>query len=182
MKYYHFHLITNKTDVFTDEQLFDLSDRLYEAGCDDATVAVTNGTLYLSFDREADSYEDAVLSALKDVENVQGLRVMSVDAGDWVGLTDAAELAGITKSTLSRYSKGSRGTGGFPSPKRKIDSKNPLWRWAEIAAWLKARGKASDELVQSAEFTETINLSLQLRDSKHYQDVMNTLNKMQAVH
>ncbi|MFV0574073.1 MAG: helix-turn-helix transcriptional regulator [Vibrio sp.] len=180
MTTYKFHLITNKTDVFTDEQLFSLSDGLYEAGCDDATVAVTNGTLFLSFDREAEHFQDAVLSAIKDVESVFELRVISVDASDWVGLTDAAEMAGMTKSALSRYSKGTRGTGGFPCPKRKINSKNPLWRWAEIAEWLKQNGKANEELVKSAKFTETINLSLQLRDSEHYQKVMATLDKVNA--
>lgn len=178
MRHYHFHLITNKTDVLTDEQLFELSDLLYEAGCDDGTVAVMNGTLYVSFDRESDSYEDAVISALNDVEKIDSLRVVSVDAGEWVGLTDAAILSGITKSTLSRYSKGNRGSGGFPSPKRKIDSKNPLWKWSEIAAWLNAHGKASEELAKNAEFTETINASLQMRNVTFYKNAKELLGKL----
>lgn len=47
-------------------------DALYEAGCDDALVAVINDTLYLDFDREASSFDEAVLSARRDIEKAGG--------------------------------------------------------------------------------------------------------------
>ena len=47
-------------------------DRLYEAGCSDALVAVLSGTLYLDFDREAPSFNAAVRSAEQDVERAGG--------------------------------------------------------------------------------------------------------------
>ena len=47
-------------------------DRLYEAGCDDASVAVVGGQLYLDFDRDAASFSAAVQSAQKDVERAGG--------------------------------------------------------------------------------------------------------------
>ena len=47
-------------------------DALFEAGCDDALVAVVNGTLFLDFDRDGPSFEDAVKSASRDVELAGG--------------------------------------------------------------------------------------------------------------
>lgn len=47
-------------------------DALFEAGCDDALVAVVNGTLFLDFDRDGLSFEDAVKSASRDVELAGG--------------------------------------------------------------------------------------------------------------
>lgn len=47
-------------------------DTLYDAGCQDALVAVVNDTLYLDFDREAATYDDAVRSARRDVEKAGG--------------------------------------------------------------------------------------------------------------
>ena len=47
-------------------------DRLYDAGCDDALVAVVDGQLYLDFDRDAADFDAAVQSAQKDVESAGG--------------------------------------------------------------------------------------------------------------
>jgi len=52
-------------------------DRLYEAGCSDALVAILGGSLYLDFDREAVSFDAAVQSAKQDVERAGG-RVIEV--------------------------------------------------------------------------------------------------------
>jgi hypothetical protein len=54
-------------------------DRLYDAGCSDALPAVVNGTLFLDFDRDASSFEEAVKTARRDVEAAGGkvVRVMS---------------------------------------------------------------------------------------------------------
>jgi hypothetical protein len=53
-------------------------DALFEAGCDDATILVQAGRVYLEFDREAPSLENATLSAIRDVRRA-GLRVLRVD-------------------------------------------------------------------------------------------------------
>jgi hypothetical protein len=47
-------------------------DALYEAGCDDALIAVVNGTMFLDFHRAGLSFEDAVKSAFRDVEAAGG--------------------------------------------------------------------------------------------------------------
>lgn len=42
---------------------------LFEAGCDDALIHIKNGAVYLEFDREAFFLEEAVISAIKDVQS-----------------------------------------------------------------------------------------------------------------
>ena len=55
-------------------------DALYEAGCDDATICVRNGCVFLAFTRRAPSLKDAVLSAFRDVRKANiGARVARVD-------------------------------------------------------------------------------------------------------
>jgi hypothetical protein len=52
---------------------------LYEAGCDDALIAVVNGTMLLDFHRDGLSFEDAVKSASDNIELAGGkvVRVVS---------------------------------------------------------------------------------------------------------
>ncbi len=47
-------------------------DRLFEAGCGDALVAVIENTLFVDFDREAATYEAAISSATHDIEVAGG--------------------------------------------------------------------------------------------------------------
>jgi hypothetical protein len=52
-----------------DEDTLELEDALFEAGCDDALINFRSRTVYLDFDREASSFEEAILSAIKQVES-----------------------------------------------------------------------------------------------------------------
>jgi len=56
-------------------------DALMAAGCDDALILVVNGELRLDFDREAKSYDDAVKSAILDIEKAGG-KVLFVERSD----------------------------------------------------------------------------------------------------
>ena len=61
-----------------DPRRDDYEDTLFEAGCDDALIAVVDDVLYLDFDREASSFDAAVTSAKKSVDRAGGhvVRVM----------------------------------------------------------------------------------------------------------
>jgi len=52
---------------------------LYEAGCDDALICVVGGAIFLDFDREAHSFEEAVKSAVLNIEKAGGV-VASIKA------------------------------------------------------------------------------------------------------
>jgi hypothetical protein len=47
-------------------------DALFEAGCGDALVAVIGDDLFLDFDREAPSFEEAIRSATLNIEKAGG--------------------------------------------------------------------------------------------------------------
>lgn len=73
MNVYSFTLRIEGADIMTDAA----QHALFEAGCDDATFAVSNGTQTGDFDRQAADF--AVASAIKAVESaVPGARVVEV--------------------------------------------------------------------------------------------------------
>ncbi len=71
MARHHFVLVTDGMDLLEWETL----DALYEAGCGDATV----GHHTLEFDRAASTRDEALCSALRDVESVPGVRVLRIE-------------------------------------------------------------------------------------------------------
>jgi hypothetical protein len=64
------------TDIRTDNEYYE--DALYNAGCTDALVVIKDGELFLDFDRQAPSYDLAVQSATRSVQQAGG-RVIGVD-------------------------------------------------------------------------------------------------------
>lgn len=48
-----------------------ISDKLFQVGCDDATISLQNKMLIISFDREAITLEKAIVSAISDVESAK---------------------------------------------------------------------------------------------------------------
>jgi hypothetical protein len=62
MKTYNFTFIISKPSV--DE--LKAANLLYENNCDDALFGVSNGIYEIEFDRDAESYDGAKRSAVKD--------------------------------------------------------------------------------------------------------------------
>lgn len=71
MRRFTFTLFVEGRDLQMDE----VADALFEAGCDDALGGSSEGFQFLDFDREAGSADEAVRSAVADVESVEGLKV-----------------------------------------------------------------------------------------------------------
>jgi len=162
MNTYEFSLVLSGVDINTPN----LEDTLFEAGCDDGLICSYNDTIYIDFMREANSYKEAVMSAIKNVESSPlEAKVVSVDAGDFVGISDIAQLSDISKKTISAYKDGKRGPGEFPNPIYRLKNTNPLWRWSDVATWLADNGKVNIELAQHALVTEAFNKALAQRNS-----------------
>jgi len=90
MPVYEFEIVL-ADPVEANEQL---ADRLFEAGCDDGTLASCDGRTTVGFAREADSLEEAVRSAVRDVLAAEQ-RVASVEPVDRAVFTRInAELTG----------------------------------------------------------------------------------------
>ena len=70
---YEFSLILTAPEV-TDE----VADKLYETGCDDASILTRDGVTRLQFDRQASNLDEALASAIQSVERA-GLAVARVE-------------------------------------------------------------------------------------------------------
>lgn len=70
------------TIYFTGDD--DISDStcnaIYDAGAHDATLARINGRVQIAFDREANTFADAVFSAMRDLKKVTGLQITGIQA------------------------------------------------------------------------------------------------------
>lgn len=73
MKSFNFILILADVTVLTEE----MAEKLYAAGCDDASPSSSEGVVEVEFDREAESESAAIDSARADVEKA-GFRVRSI--------------------------------------------------------------------------------------------------------
>ena len=115
----------------------ELVERLGEAGCDDALVGIGQpGRLALEFTREADSADAAVRSALADVRSaVPSARLIEV-APDLVGLTDVAEIVGVSRQNMRKLMLAHPGS--FPAPVHEGSAS--IWHLADVLAWLQAKG------------------------------------------
>ncbi|MGC1274412.1 MAG: helix-turn-helix transcriptional regulator [Planctomycetaceae bacterium] len=138
-------------------------DRLYEAGLDDATLALRYGRAYATFSREAASMKEAVLSAIADVRDAGvGANVLRVDECNLVTQAEIARRSGRSRQMIHQYINGKRGPGGFPPPVCDLCEGSPLWAWCEVASWLFENNLVKEELFRDAEEIDAINLALEL--------------------
>jgi len=162
-----------------------LSDALYTRGCDDALICFYGSSVYVEFDREADSLHSAIESAVFDIENAGiGALVVSVDSA-LVGLSDIAELSGLTRQAITLLKDGLRGKGDFPGPVQRISGQSPLWDWSEVASWLLNCGRldnkdnqARESLVSNAKTLSKWNLALRLRASSDISEIEKIANSL----
>jgi hypothetical protein len=74
VKTYAFDVILKDAPEVTDDQ----ADGLFAAGCDDGTPAACGGIAWIHFDRQAPSLEEAIRSAVTQVQQA-GLTVSKVE-------------------------------------------------------------------------------------------------------
>lgn len=139
MTTHQFTLIVEGPDLQHEAQV----NALFEAGCDDATVGRLGAIQYLDFDREAESFAEAVLEAAEAIESAGvGARVVHLEPDDLVTMTEIAERTGRTRESVRLLISAQRGPGRFPAPATHFKSRRRMWRWQEVAAWFaKARGE-----------------------------------------
>lgn len=146
-----------------DHEAEDFEDHLFEAGCDDATISVQKGLINLDFNREARSFNHALRSAIRDVESA-GARVVHVEPGHLVSLSDIAARVGLTRAAVSHYAKGKRSS-GFPVPVMRVTTESPLWDWVEVARWFRREGRLTMHDLLRARLVRSINVSIMARNA-----------------
>lgn len=156
MPTYNFTLMISRPEVDEDTA----TDRLYEAGCDDALFSVSGGSYELEFDREAPCLKEAVLSAIRDVKSANtGSCVLRVVPDDLVNANAIAQRTGRTRQAVGLWTRGERGK-DFPPPVTKVGG-SLVWSWARVAEWLHRRGEADAATVHDAEALIEINAVLE---------------------
>ncbi|MAL00558.1 AlpA family transcriptional regulator [Neopusillimonas maritima] len=120
-----------------DSDLDALVEQLGGAGCDDALVGVGQaGRLALEFSREAESAAEAVRTALVDVKGAIPTARLIEASPDLVGLTDVADIVGVSRQAMRKLMVTHRET--FPMPVHEGSAS--IWHLAEVLDWLRARG------------------------------------------
>ena len=69
MTTWEFTAVLSGVDEISDE----LAEALYEAGCDDGTVGSSCGIAKVSFAREVPSLQEAIRSAIADIQQAGGV-------------------------------------------------------------------------------------------------------------
>ena len=162
------------------ETTLHLEDSLYEAGCDDALINFRNGAVYLDFDREATSLEEAVISAIKDVKSASvDAEIASVTPENLVTEAEIAKRLNTNRQTVSLWIKGERRK-LFPHPIMRLSEKSPLWNWSDVVNWLYDNKIINDkELVENALFFANINAALEERDKQTRETRHSLLEKIE---
>ncbi len=83
-----------------DLQAEPLIDELFEAGCDDATIGRSDGVQYVDFDREAATLGAAILSAVRDLDQFEGVRVTGIIDIEPAPATDIAAPTEAVRHTI----------------------------------------------------------------------------------
>ena len=156
-----FVLLVEGIDAITAE----LEEALAAVGCDDALVGLRNGVVHLDFDRQAESVEAAVVSAIRDVESAGvHARVFRVEPDDFVSQAEIARRLDRPRETVRLWIEGERGPAGFPRPYSGTTGRSLVWRWRDVVGWLQTNHRLSDEaIVAKAEAIARVNDALDLR-------------------
>jgi predicted DNA-binding transcriptional regulator AlpA len=137
-------------------------ERLGAAGCDDATIGVgQSGRIALLFSREASSAFEALVSALKDIKRVVPSARL-VEAGpDFVGLTDVAEVAGVSRQNMRKLML----THAIDFPPPVHEGSASVWHLSDVLDWLTERGgyDIKADVADVAKSAKQINLAKEVR-------------------
>ena len=144
-------------------------DRIVEylgaAGCNDALVGTGQaGRIALDFTREAASAKQAVFSALEDVRRAIPTAKLIEVAPDFVGLSELAELIGVSRQNMRKLSIAHKDT--FPIAMHEGSA--ALWHLSPILLWLKERAyPIKQSLLDTAYIAMQINLAKEARQIEH---------------
>lgn len=160
MNEYEFTLKFRLPDGSTDPEQF--VDALAATGCDDALVGIgQRGRIALDFSREAETAQDAIASAVRDVKRaIPGVDLVEASP-DLVGLTDVAEILGFTRQNMRKLMVNNVAT--FPAAIH--EGSLSLWHLATVLKWLgdDQRRPINESLLEIANANMNLNIAKEAR-------------------
>jgi predicted DNA-binding transcriptional regulator AlpA len=132
-------------------------ERLGEAACDDALIGIGQpGRIALKFTREAKSAKQAIVSALEDVKRAIPAAKLIEAGPDFVGLTDVAELLGVSRQNVRKLML--THAASFPAPVHEGSA--AIWHLEPVLQWLRSKGgyNISEPQIDVAHISMQINL------------------------
>ncbi|HUN34924.1 MAG TPA: hypothetical protein VMU95_23220 [Trebonia sp.] len=123
------------------------ADALYGA-FDDGSIITGDGGTAIEFTRDAPSWTDAFVTAIRDIEGaVPGLRVIGAGQENLVSTLEIAHRTGRSREAVRLWAAGKRGPGGFPAPAWESPGGERFWPWADVAHWVRDRMNLAVEVV-----------------------------------
>jgi hypothetical protein len=160
---FEFTLILSGVNAITAE----VEDAVYQAGCDDALLGKRNGAVYLDFNRSGESFHDAMVSAIRQVESCGlNIRVIGIEPSVYVPQAEIARRLESTRESVRLLAEGKRRGGAFPPPVGGIKSRSPLWNWAFLLAQLEASSHVDPDTRRRADALMDMYLALEIRQNK----------------
>lgn len=137
MPTWEFTLVVEGADLQDEERI----DRLFDAGLDDATASRSGGVQLVDIAREAETYREALFTALRQLRGATGdtVRVVRVEPDQLVTMAEIAERYGRSRESIRLLIAGERGPGDFPAPLSHGAERSRLWRWSDVLEWFRAR-------------------------------------------
>ncbi len=155
---YDFALILSGVHELTTE----VEDALFKAGCDDATLSIQYGNIYMEFSRTSPTLIQAILSAIQNVQQADiGAQVCRVNECDLVTQSEIARRIDRTRQSVHQYIKGTRGPGGFPAPVCYMPDGVPFWTWCSVSYWLWQNDMIRPDELERAQTIAAINNALE---------------------
>jgi hypothetical protein len=147
-----------------------LVEQLAEAGCDDAVIGIGQpGRIALDFTREASSVRRAMVSALRDVKKaIRNAELIEVTP-DFVGLTDIAELVGVSRQNMRKLMLGHPTS--FPAPVHEGSAS--VWHLVHVLQWL---ANESGYCIRK-ELIDVASMAMQINLAKEAQGLEETVQK-----
>jgi hypothetical protein len=168
-------------DIDTSDDSF--LDRLFEAGCDDALVFFKDGYVCMDFSRVSKGAEQAVWSAIRDIERAGiGGTVERVEPDDLASLSEIARRTGVTRASLQKYARGCSKVGeDFPQPAANISgSRRELYSAAEVIVWMQAKKRVAlpANVVELAKVIAQTNQALLVARAQQDGDIVRLVGQL----
>lgn len=160
---FEFTLRFQLSEAVSDDEAL---ERLGAAGCTDALVGTgVAGKLSLMYCREAENAQQAIRDALAEVTQALPDAELIEAAPDLVGLTDIAELIGVSRQNMRKLML--THSPQFPRPIH--DGKTALWHLVDVVEWLNQRGssRVTPGISELARATLQLNLQQALQRYAH---------------